>query len=82
MNASESHRKVDFIAHAKPDNVPELIPESGKAYDEMEKSEDKYRVMVDVVPALLWRNLPDGSNEFLNQQWHDYTGVSPASGQR
>jgi formate hydrogenlyase transcriptional activator len=22
-------------------------------------------------------NLPDGSNEFLNQRWHDYTGLSP-----
>ncbi len=42
----------------------------------MEKSEDKYRVMVDAVPALLWRNLPDGSNEFLNQRWHDYTGLA------
>jgi len=42
----------------------------------MQKSEDKFRVMVDAVPVLLWRNLPDGSNEFLNQQWHDYTGLS------
>jgi len=43
----------------------------------MKNSEDEYRVMVDEVPALLWRNLPDGTNEFLNQRWHDYTGLSP-----
>src|SRR5258708_7236495 len=42
----------------------------------MKNSEDKYRVMVDAVPVLLWRNLPDGSNEFLNQRFHDYTGLS------
>jgi formate hydrogenlyase transcriptional activator len=43
----------------------------------MKKSEDEYRVMVDETATILWRNLPDGSNEFLNQRWHDYTGLSP-----
>ena len=37
---------------------------------------DKYRVMVDTIPALVWCTLPDGSNEFHNQRWHDYTGLS------
>jgi formate hydrogenlyase transcriptional activator len=42
----------------------------------MKNSEDKFRVMVDTIPTLAWCNLPDGSNEFLNQRWHDYTGLS------
>jgi PAS domain S-box-containing protein len=42
----------------------------------MKNSEDKFRVMVDAVPALLWWDPADGSNEFLNQRWHEYTGVS------
>ncbi len=33
--------------------------------------------MIDTIPTLAWCNLPDGSNEFLNQRWHDYTGLSP-----
>jgi formate hydrogenlyase transcriptional activator len=41
----------------------------------MKMSEDKYRVMVDTIPALVWCTLPDGSNEFHNQRWHDYTGL-------
>jgi formate hydrogenlyase transcriptional activator len=41
----------------------------------MKNSEDKYRVMVDTIPALVWCTLPDGSNEFHNQRWHDYTGL-------
>src|SRR6202140_3660746 len=41
----------------------------------MKSSEDKYRVMVDTIPALVWCTLPDGSNEFHNQRWHDYTGL-------
>jgi PAS domain S-box-containing protein len=46
-----------------------------KAVDEMKISQDKYRTMVDTIPALVWCTLPDGSNEFHNQQWHDYTGL-------
>ena len=41
------------------------------------KTEDKFRTMIDAIPTLAWCNLPDGSNEFLNQRWHDYTGLSP-----
>ena len=38
--------------------------------------------MVDEIPALAWSCLPDGSGEFLNKQWLDYTGISeePAPG--
>jgi formate hydrogenlyase transcriptional activator len=46
-----------------------------KASGEMKSSEDKFRVMVDTIPALVWCTLPDGSNEFHNQRWHDYTGL-------
>ena len=41
----------------------------------MKNSDDRYRVMVDTIPALVWCTLPDGSNEFHNQRWHDYTGL-------
>jgi formate hydrogenlyase transcriptional activator len=48
-----------------------------KALLESKKSELQLRKMIDTIPALAWCNLPDGSNEFLNQRWHDYTGLSP-----
>ena len=39
--------------------------------------ESKLRRVIDAIPALAWCNLPDGSNEFLNKRWHDYTGLPP-----
>jgi len=33
--------------------------------------------IIDTIPTLAWCNLPDGSNEFLNKGWHEYTGLSP-----
>jgi formate hydrogenlyase transcriptional activator len=48
-----------------------------KALDEVKNSEKKLRQVIDTIPTLAWRNLPDGSNEFLNKRWHEYTGLSP-----
>src|SRR5262249_20817337 len=36
--------------------------------------------IIDTIPVLAWYKLPDGSNEFLNQRWQDYTGVSQQEG--
>jgi formate hydrogenlyase transcriptional activator len=47
----------------------------------MKTSEGKYRVMVDTIPTLAWCSLPDGSIEFFNQRWHDYTSLSPQQAQ-
>jgi formate hydrogenlyase transcriptional activator len=48
-----------------------------RALDEIRKSEAKLRQIIDTIPSIAWCNLPDGSNEFLNQRWHDYSGLSP-----
>jgi PAS domain S-box-containing protein len=48
-----------------------------RALDEIQKSEAKLRQIIDTIPTIAWCNLPDGSNEFLNQRWHDYSGLSP-----
>ena len=42
----------------------------------MQASEDFLRTMIDRIPALAWSCWPDGTTEFLNQQWLDYTGLS------
>ena len=37
-----------------------------------------HRIVVDTIPAQVWIASPDGGLEFVNQQWIDYTGLSPA----
>jgi formate hydrogenlyase transcriptional activator len=34
------------------------------------------RLVIDALPALAWSSHPDGTVEFVNQKWHDYTGLS------
>src|SRR5258705_639201 len=42
----------------------------------MNDSQDRYRTMLHAIPTMAWSSQPDGSVEFANQRWHDYTGLS------
>src|SRR5229473_3488222 len=46
-----------------------------KAFDEIKKSEDRLRLVIDTIPTLVWRAGPDGVPDFLNQPALDYTGL-------
>jgi len=48
-----------------------------KALDAIRESEATLRQTVDTIPTLAWCTLPDGIPIFLNQRWHEYTGLSP-----
>jgi PAS domain S-box-containing protein len=47
-----------------------------KAFHEIKKSEDRLRLVINTIPALVWRNRPDGPAEFFNLPYLDYTGLS------
>jgi len=38
--------------------------------------DDPLRRMIDTIPTLAWACRPDGTIEFVNQRWLDYTGLS------
>lgn len=44
---------------------------AGQNTEEAQQAQD-----VDAIPTLAWSARPDGSAEFLNQRWLDYTGLS------
>jgi PAS domain S-box-containing protein len=39
---------------------------------------EQLQLIIDTIPAVVWSSLPDGSTEFLNQRFRDYSGVSAA----
>jgi PAS domain S-box-containing protein len=41
---------------------------------------DQLQLIIDTIPAVVWSNLPDGSTEFLNQRFRDYSGLSDEHG--
>jgi PAS domain S-box-containing protein len=51
--------------------------EDRKRAEERAQQADRERgVVTDTIPALLWSTLPDGSSDFNNQRWLEYTGLS------
>jgi PAS domain S-box-containing protein len=47
-----------------------------RAFNDLKKSEDRLRLVIDTIPTLVWRAGPDGVPDFLNQPALDYTGLS------
>ena len=42
--------------------------------------EERLRLILDTIPIIVWRKLPDGSADFLNKYFGEYTGLSLKSG--
>ena len=63
----------------EPESVaPGEFPEAVDSPEELDESERNLRRAIDVIPALAWFAMPDGSMEYLNKRWRDYTGLSSA----
>ena len=43
----------------------------GRSIEQLRQAQD-----VEAIPTLAWSARPDGSAEFLNRRWLDYTGLS------
>ena len=43
-------------------------------------TEKHLRLIIDTIPTIVWRKLPDGSADFLNQRFREYTGFSLGDG--
>jgi formate hydrogenlyase transcriptional activator len=53
------------------------LTQEENTFDEPNRSEAQLRTFINSIPASAWCALPDGSLEFPNRQFHDYTGLSP-----
>ncbi len=42
---------------------------------------EQLRLVIDTIPAVVWSKLPDGSADFFNQRFREYTGLSLEEGQ-
>jgi PAS domain S-box-containing protein len=40
------------------------------------RQEKKFRDVIETIPTFAWTALPDGSEDFVNRDWHEYSGLS------
>jgi PAS domain S-box-containing protein len=50
--------------------------ERRRAEEAVKQAENRLRLVIETIPALVWSALPDGSRDFLNQRWLEYSGLS------
>ena len=57
--------------------------ESHELSDELAKlgqEAGRLQTVIDTVPSILWTTFPDGSKEYLNKRWYEYTGLTEEQG--
>jgi PAS domain S-box-containing protein len=52
------------------------ITERVRTEEELRRNEDRLRLIIDTIPTMAWTCRPDGTPDFINQRWLDYTGLS------
>src|SRR6266446_5532720 len=52
------------------------IAERQRVEDDLRRSEDHMRLVIDTIPQQIWSGPPDGSLDFCNAQWRSYTGLT------
>jgi PAS domain S-box-containing protein len=53
-----------------------LYEAAERARTQAEESERYYRLLANTMPQMVWTGLPDGSIDYINQGWSEYTGQS------
>src|ERR1700731_3968071 len=54
--------------------------ELSEAFEKLRQEAARLQTVIDTVPSFLWTSLPDGSKEYLNKRWYEYTGLSLEEG--
>src|SRR6266403_955405 len=53
------------------------IEERKTAEEKLRRSERDLHSIIETIPTMVWSAAPDGSVDFFNPRWRDYTGLSP-----
>ncbi|MFL5729762.1 MAG: PAS domain-containing protein, partial [Cytophagaceae bacterium] len=50
------------------------VTDRKKAEESIKSSEEKYRLLTELIPQLVWITDAEGNAEYFNPNWHSYTG--------
>jgi formate hydrogenlyase transcriptional activator len=56
-------------------NVVRDITDRLRAEEAVRQGERQLRDVIETMPAIVWSTLPDGSVEFINRRWQEFTGL-------
>ncbi|MBT1702835.1 ATP-binding protein [Chryseosolibacter indicus] len=56
------------------------ITERKKSEQELKASEERFRLLANSIPQIVWTNNVEGNKDYLSDQWEEYTGTSAHDG--
>src|SRR5215475_3725496 len=58
-------------------NITDLppVPDLKTAEEALEATQRNVSLIINTIPSFAWSSRPDGSMDFINQRWVDYTGL-------
>jgi len=60
--------------------IHEDITARKHAEEALRESENRFRQLADTMPQIVWSARPDGEIDYLNQRWHELTGLPAKTG--
>ena len=69
MNATLEQRIAERTAELRASN------------EELRESMERYRFLADAMPQMVWTALPNGTIDYFNHRWYEYTGIGPEEAQ-
>ena len=55
--------------------ILEDITERKRAEEQLRQNEERLRTLSEAVPSIVWTTEPDGTPDFYNKRWYEYTGL-------
>jgi PAS domain S-box-containing protein len=70
-SATQLHKKLEPLFND--------MVEHHYGQQELTNSEMRFRQLAEAIPQFVWTSEPDGSMDYVNHNWYDYTGKNPES---
>ena len=73
-------RRIDAALRNSQDELERRLSEGGRDLEEaglsLVEREQRFRFLANAMPQIVWTAHPDGTVDFTNERWHEYTGLT------